>query len=144
MKAECWRIDAFELWYSRESLGSKEIKPVHPKGNQPWIFIEGTDAEAEGPVFWSPYAKSWLIRKYPDAGGRRRGQQKRRYLDGITKSMDMSLSKLRQIVKDREACCAAAHGVTKSQTQLSNWTKILNIIQLKYCITVFFLICAIV
>ena len=120
---------------SSESPGSKEIKPVTPKGNQPWIFTGGTDAEVEGSVFWSPNAKSWLIKKYPDAGGRRRGQQKMRCLGGITKSMDMSLSKLWQIVKNREACYAAVHGVTKSQTQLNNWTKIPIIIQLKYCIT---------
>ena len=64
-KAECWRIDAFELWCWRRLL---EIQSVHPKGNQSWIFMGRTDAEAETPILWPPDTKNWLIRKYPDSG----------------------------------------------------------------------------
>ena len=67
-KAEQQRIDAFELWCWRIFLDSKEIQPVHPKGNQSWVFIGRTDAEAEPPILWPPDAKNWLTRKDPDAG----------------------------------------------------------------------------
>ena len=67
-KAERQRIDAFELWYWRRLLDCKEIQPVHPKGDQPWVFTGGTDAEAEAPILWPPHAKSWLIGKDPDPG----------------------------------------------------------------------------
>ena len=66
-KAECWRIEAFELWCLESPLDCKEIRPVHPKGNQPWIFIGRTDAEAVTPMLWPPDVKNWLIGKDPDA-----------------------------------------------------------------------------
>ena len=105
-------------------LDCKEIQPVHPKGNQSWVFIGRTDAEAEAPILWSPDMKRPLIGKDPDAGKNRRqkerGQQKMRWLDGTIDSVDMSLNKLGEIVKDREAWLAAAHSVTKSRTRLSD------------------------
>ena len=107
-------------------LDCKEIQPVHPKGNQSWILIGRTDAEPEAPVLWPPDVKHWLTGKVPEAGKtegrRRRGQQRMKQLDGITDSMDMSLSQLQEIVKDREAWHASVHGVTKIQTQHSTWT----------------------
>ena len=107
-------------------LDCKEIKPVNPKGNQPWIFIGKTDAEAEAPILWLPDVKSWLIWKDPDAGKdwrpKEKGKQRMRGLDSFTDSMDMNLSKLQDIVKDREAWHAAVQGVAKSWTGLTNWT----------------------
>ena len=100
-------------------LNCKEIKPVNPKGNQCWLFIGRTDAEAKTPIFWPPDAKSQLIWKDPGAGKYwglvNKGWQRTRWLDGITDSMDMSLSKLQEIVKDGSLACCSPWGHKESE-----------------------------
>ena len=137
-----WELDCEEGWAPKNwcfwtvvlentlesPLDCREIQPVHPKGDQSWVFIGMTDAEAETPILWPPHAKSWLIGKYLMLGGtggrKRRERQRMICLDGITNSMHMSLSELRDLVMDRETWCAVIHGVTKSRTQLSHWSEL--------------------
>ena len=110
-------------------LDCKEIKPVNLKGSQPWILIGRTDVEAEASILGPPDAKSQLIGKDPDAWKdwrqKRRGQQGTRLLDSNTDSMDMSLSKLWEIVEDKVGWCATVHEVTESWTRFSDWTTII-------------------
>ena len=122
-KNECLQIVVVEKTLE-SPLNSKEIKPVNPEGNQPWIFIGRTDAEAPS-VFGHLRQRTSSLEKMlmlVKIEGKRRGQQRMRWLDSTTNSVDMNLNKLREIVKDREAWCTAIHGVTKRWTQFSNWT----------------------
>ena len=117
------RIDAFELWCWRQLLR------VNPKGNQSWIFIGRTDAEAKAPILWLPdgkelthWKRTWSWERLEARG---EGVNKRMWLlYGIIDLMDMSLCKLQELVMDREAWRSGVHGVTKSWTWLSNWTQL--------------------
>ena len=138
-----WELDHKENWALKNwcfqtvvlektletPLDFKEIKPVNPKGNQLWIFIGKTDAEVSILCHLMRKAdsleKTLVLGKIEDK--RRRGWQRIRWLDSITDSMDTNLSKLWEIVNNREAWHAAVHGVTKTWIQLSNWTTTINI-----------------
>ena len=123
----CFRTAALEKTLE-SPLGCKEIQPVHPKGDQSWVFIGRTDVEAETPILWPPDANSWLIGKDPDA--RKDWGQRMRWLDGITDSMDMSLGRLR-VVGDGQgglACCGSWGYKELDETEQLNWTESPNIL----------------
>ena len=131
---ESWMLNNWCFWAVvlektlENPLDCKEIQSVYPKGNQFWIFIGRTEAEAETPILWPPDVKNWLIGKDPDAGKNWRWEEKGtpeyEIVRGINDSMDVSLKELLELVMDRKAWCAVIHGVTKSWTWLSNWTEL--------------------
>ena len=137
-----WELDCKETWAPKNwcfwtvvlektlesPLDCKEAQQVHPKGNQSWIFIGRTDAEAEASILWPPDEKKLTHWKRPwfgkDWRQRRKGWQRIRWLGGITNSMDKSLTKLLDLVMDRESLHVLAHEVTRSQTWPSDWTEL--------------------
>ena len=137
-----WELDCEESWVLKNwcfwtvvlektlesPLDCKEIQPVHPKGDQSWVFTGRTDVEAETPISCVPDSKSWLIWKDHDAGKdwrqEEKGQQRMRWLDGISDLTDMGLGRLQELVMDREDWHAVVHGVAKSRSRLSNWNEL--------------------
>ena len=140
-----WELDCEESWALKNwcfltvvlkktlesPLDCKEIQPVHPKGDQSWVFIGRSDVEAETTKLWPPDLKNWLTGKGPVVGKdwrQEKGTTEDEMVDGITNSIDMSVGKPQELVMDREVWQTAVHGVIKSWTWLSNWTELIYIL----------------
>ena len=141
-----WELDCEEGWALKNwcfwtvvlektlehPLDCKEIQPVHPNGDQFWVFIGWTDVEAETPILgylmWRADSLEKTLILWKIEGRRRRGWQRMRYLDGITDFTVMDLNTLQELVIDREAWRAAVHGVAKSWTRLGDWTELRDIL----------------
>ena len=132
---ESWVLKNWRFWAVLEktlesTLDCKEIQPVHPKGDQSWIFTGRTDAEAEAPILWLPDVKNWLTGKDPDAGkdrGKEKGMTEDEMVEWFHWLNGHELSNLRELVMDREAWHAAVHGVAKNPMWLSDWTELKNV-----------------
>ena len=135
-----WELDHKQSWAPKKwcfwtvvlktfesPLGCKDNQPVHPEGNQTWIFIERNGAEAEPPILWPRNVKNWLIGKTLMLGKikcKRREWQRTRWLDDTTNLVGMNLSNIWELVMDKEAWCAAVHGIPKAQTLLNDWAEL--------------------